>query len=444
MNMHDGWQRVQHGLALSAVVLRERGDSVEEAERLLVLLMVMNLVFSSSTDLSALRYISVKKLDRHLNSLLTQEMIGSFEAGINRQDGTLYYIRHMGMEYLRQNRDVPWTWQCTDRALQTLHGALPMVGAINFWVPRLFASEAVETPATISLAPRLQPFNVEIGKDTRLVRLVWVRKLRDDGEGNRGDGGRRVVDVLAQYRTGAGHTFWIAIAWVGDVVDPNYQSIDSLADAYRGFDTQPNLLYREPASPAGMIFVVQDRLAAFQVTRELNGYVACAIVTASKEVIEPLQPMSPIGFLHQPFDEVDTLPKNETFPEWLSQPGRNEIFTGARHETFRYVSLYPGISPSSLARNTRQPRDQCRSKINAFKDALLAVELKEVRIKLKEEGKEVRRVRAELDVDSRRIRWEVPVPGEKFEAGRFTCRWIWTPMRRGSGTRHTQMARARP
>ena len=335
MDLWAAWQWVEHIRNLSVGARARAGYGLEEAEWMLVLAMLWTLPHSTVEELIELGYLGKSKIEGVLSAVDKRGWAGSKEMGHALGIRQRYFLLPNGKNEVMRYWGVPEEWQTGDDTLKLLHDSLPMVEVANDLLPRLWRTQAVRTPTVVAVGPKDEPHFATIDENTQLCRLIWVRAYR------------RSVHALAQYRNADGFRFWIAIVWQGYVCSAD-DKVAGLADFYNGFRTEPSGWYSEPATPAGVVYLVPDRLSGFHVTMTVAKGIPKAVVTAQGEVVEQLTPVSsPVGYLHPPLEQPNTRTVGTPFADWVREPERGAAYGEKPYMELREI----GVNPRTIAKS---------------------------------------------------------------------------------------------
>ena len=404
MDLWDAWRWAEHIRNLSSRARVKSGYSLEEAEHMLVLAMLWTLPYSTVEELAALGYLGKSKIEGVLSAVVERGWTGSKEMGHALGIRQRYFLLPKGKNEVIRYWGVPDEWQTGDDTLKLLHDALPIVEVANGLLPRLWRTQAVRTPAVVAVGPKDEPHFVTIDEDSQLCRLIWVRAYR------------RSVHALAQYRSADGFRFWIAIVWQGYICSGD-DRVPRLADFFNGFRTEPSGWYGEPATPAGVVYLVPDRLSAIYVTMTVAKGIPKAVVTTQGEVVEQLTPVSPVGYLYPLLEVPNDRPVGTPFEAWIEEPGRGVAYGEKPYMAFRETGVSPGISPTRLSEVIGLPRSDTREIIDSLKVDRpnmpgLVRETKVEVVKVATPALSKRRWKAELDIDKRKVLLPLRLPIE--------------------------------
>ena len=397
MDLWYAWQQVEYLRSLSTRARNRTGQDLEEAEQMLVLAMLWVLPMSSVEDLAGLRYLSKSKIEKMMVALVEEGYVGAELIGLALGERQRHFLLPRGVRKAGAYWDVAAGWQTGDDTLKYLHGCLPIVEAVNSVLPRFWRTQAVRTPTVMAVGPRDEPHFVTIDDHVRLSRFIWVR-----AEG-------RAIHALAEYRIADGFRFWIPVVWQGYLCSAD-DRVQRLADFYKGFATEPSGWYGEPAAPAGVIYLVPDRLSGIHVTMTLAKGIPKAVVTANGEVAEQLTPVSPVGYLYPPVEKPNVREVGTPFADWVSEASSRTVSGEEQYSTFREIEISRGISPSNLGSSIGRPRSDARVLVNTLKALGLVRETKVVSVEVETPALKNINHRAELDIDERRVRLPLRLP----------------------------------
>ena len=397
MDLWNAWQWVEYVRSLSTRARNLTGHDLEEAERMLVLAMLWVLPMSSVEDLAGLRYLSKSKIEKLKVALIAESYAGIKVMGHALGEPQRHFLLPRGVRQARAYWQVAEEWQTRDDTLKVLHGCLPIVEVVNRVLPRFWRTQAVRTPTVVAVGPRDDPHFVTIDDNVRLSRLIWVR-----AEG-------RSIHALAEYRSADGCRFWIPVVWQGYVCSAD-DRVETLADLYTGFRTEPSGWYGEPAAPMGAIFLAPDWLSGIHVRMTVANGIPKAVVTAHDEVVEQLTPVSPVGYLYPPVEKPNVREVGTPFGDWVSEASIPAVSGEEHYSAFREIEISSGISPSHLGGSIGRPRGDARVLVNTMKEAGLVRETKVVPVEVETPALKNRNRRAELDIDERRVRLPLRLP----------------------------------
>ena len=398
MDLWYAWQQVEYVRSLSARARNRAGHDLEEAERMLVLAMIWVLPFSSIEDLAELRYLSKSKIEKLMVALVVEDgYVGTEVMGLALGQRQRHFLLPRGVRQAGAYWDVAAAWQTGDDTLKYLHGWLPIVEVVNHLLPRFWRTQAVRTPTVVGVGIRDEPHLVTIDDNVRLSRFIWVR-----AEG-------RAIHALAEYRNADGFRFWIPVVWQGYLCSAD-DRVQQLADFYKGFATEPSGWYGEPAAPAGVIYLVPDRLSGIHVTMTLAKGIPKAVVIAHNEVLEQLTPVSPVGYLYPPIEERNVREVGTPFGDWVSEASSRTVSGEEQYSTFREIEISPGISPSNLGSSIGRPRSEARVLVNTLKAVGLVRETKVVDVEVQSAALSKGKYRAELDIDEKKLLLSLRLP----------------------------------
>ena len=391
MDLWNAWQWVEFVRSLSVSARTRAGHDLEEVERMLVLAMLWVLPFSSVEDLAELCYLSQSKIKNLLETLVDDGYVGTGLMGHALGVQQRYFLQPRGVQEAGAYWNVAEEWQTGDDTLRVLHGCLPIVELVNKLLPRFWRTQAVRTPTVVAVGPRDEAQLATIDDKVRLCRLIWVR-----AEG-------RSIHALAKFRTTDGFDFWIPIVWQGYLCSADAR-VERLADFYSGFRTEHSGWYGEPASPAGVIYLVPDRLSGIFVTMILAKGIPKAVVTAQGMVVQRLTPVSPVGYFYPPVEEPNVREVGTPFGDWVAEAPSRTIYGEEQYSTSRQMEINPGISLTDLGAVIGRPRSETRTLVEARKAAGLARETKIVSVEIETPALKNRNRKAELDIDEKRVR----------------------------------------
>ncbi len=402
MDLWNAWQWVEFVRSLSVRARTRAGYGLEEAEWMLVLAMLWTLPHCTMEELVELGYLGKSKLEGLLSAVAERGWAGSKEMGHALSIRQRYFLLPNGKNLVMRYWDVPEEWQAGDDTLKRLHDSLPIVEAANDLLPRLWRTQAVRTPAVVAVGPKDGPHHVTIDAQTQLCRLIWVRAYG------------RSVHALAQYRSADGFRFWIAIVWQGYVCSAD-DKVGGLADFYNGFRTEPGVWYGEPARPAGVVYLVPDRLSGFHVTMTVANGIPKAVVTAQGEVVEQLTLESPVGIFHPPLEQPNTRRVGIPFADWVREPERSVAYGEKPYMELREIGVNPGISPTRSSEVIGLPRSETREIIDRLKvdrpnAPRLVRETKVEVVEVETPALSKRRWKAELDIDTKKVLLPLRLP----------------------------------
>ena len=399
MDLWEAWQRVEYIRNLSVRARARDGYCLEEAEWMLVLAMLWTLPHSTLEELVELGYLGKSKLEGLLSAVAERGWASSELMGHALGIQQRHFLLPNGKGEVMRYWGVPEEWQTGDDTLKLLHDSLPMVEVANDLLPRLWRTQAVRTPAVVAMGPKDDPHFGTIDEDTRLCRLIWVRAYE------------RSVHALAQYRSADGFRFWIAVVWQGYVCSAD-DKVSQLADFYNGFRTEPSVWYGEPATPAGVVYLVPDRLSGFHVTMTVAKGIPKAVVTAQGEVVERLTPVSPVGYLHPPLEQPNTRRVGTPFADWVREPERGAAYGKNPYAGFREIGVNPGTSPTRLSEVIGSPRNETRKIVDSWKADTpgMVRETKVEVVEVKTSASSKRRWKAELDIDKKKLLLPLRLP----------------------------------
>ena len=405
MDLWAAWQWVEHIRNLSVRARARAGYGLEEAEWMLVLAMLWTLPHSTVEELIELGYLGKSKIEGVLSAVDKHGWAGSKEMGHALGIRQRYFLLPNGKNEVMRYWGVPEEWQTGDDTLKLLHDSLPMVEVANDLLPRLWRTQAVRTPTVVVVGPKDEPHFATIDENTQLCRLIWVRAYR------------RSVHALAQYRNADGFRFWIAIVWQGYVCSAD-DKVAGLADFYNGFRTEPSGWYSEPATPAGVVYLVPDRLSGFHVTMTVAKGIPKAVVTAQGEVVEQLTPVSsPVGYLHPPLEQPNTRTVGTPFADWVREPERGAAYGEKPYMELREIGVNPGTSPTRSSEVIGLPRSDTREIIDSLKvdrpnTPGLVRETKVEKVEVETPALSKRSWKAELDIDTKKLLLPLRLPIE--------------------------------
>ena len=402
MDLWAAWQWIEHIRNLSVRARARAGYGLEEAERMLVLAMLWTLPHSTVEELVELGYLGKSKLEGLLSAVAERGWAVSREMGHALGIRQRYFLLPNGKNEVRRYWGVPEEWQTGDDTLKLLHDSLPMVEVANDLLPRLWQTQAVRTPTVVAVGPKDEPIFVTIDAHTQLCRLIWVRAYG------------RSVHALAQYRSADGFRFWIAIVWQGYICSAD-DKVAQLTDFYNGFRTELSVWYGEPATPAGVVYLVPDRLSGFHVTMTVAKGIPKAVVTAQGEVVERLTPVSPVGYLHPPLEQPNTRRVGIPFANWVREPERSAAYGEKKYMELREVGVNPGTSPTRSSEVIGLPRSETREIIDSLKVDRpnapgLVRETKVEVVEVETPALSKRSWKAELDIDTKKVLLPLRLP----------------------------------
>ena len=313
MDLYNAWEFLRYVASLSDRERARAGYSLVEADLMFALAMLWVLPLASPSNLTGLRYLSKRKIENLLDSVVKDELAGCDLMGHSDGEQYRYFLRSDGVSKAMSYWEVDMEWQVQNATLKLLHDSLPITEMINNILPRLWRTKAVKTPTILSLGPPEQPILMTVDENTQLCRHIYIRAYR------------RLAHSFTAYRTPDGYRFWVPTVGVGLVADAD-QKINSLPDLYAGLQTESSIRNGEKAAPPGAVFLVPDLLAGIDVTMQLAKNIPKAVITANGEVIEQLTPAAPVGYLHMPTERPNPTQDGESFRVWLQHPGRGATY----------------------------------------------------------------------------------------------------------------------
>ena len=236
-------------------------------------------------------------------------------------------------------------WQVTERGLKRITQYLLMIEVVYGLAPNLWKSNAVRDPflSSTGLAGEVDGRPLYEGRE--LVRFHWIRRGR--------------VHAVGEYIDSDGSRIWVPFIWFGR--HHKRETRSTLEVLFQDLETSPDFLSGEPASPAGVVIVVADRLSGFRVKRDFALGIPTAVVSAEGELIEKMEPGFPSGYFGVPTDGAINLGIPETVSEWAeTDPVLGGLRGATSVRTFQSIEDWPGIQIGDLAKGIGQPRRAAR------------------------------------------------------------------------------------
>lgn len=336
----------------------------QNLERALILYWIWQTPWASVGDLVSHGLLTAQRVSELLTPLADSGYVVACSLCSTRYRQRRYALTLKGTRFVRERFRLDLAWQVTREGLERLSRYAPFLELAYPLAPRLWRSTAVQ-PLRYKLTPDPERDDeVEFGGQTLIYSFIWVSNDQ--------------VHALGRYVNPSGDEVTIPFVWYGSQHGARPLGDGTLRSVFRGLVLPDHPDYTgAPASPAGVVVLCADGLAALRVQRQFAPDIPRAVITSDKKVVvETLRPVPPRGrfrMIEQPAGRIGV---PDGIRGWLADSPHGETLSSAEsNRIFRWVEWYQGSLTSHVAMGAKVRNDMARQALDLMIQHDLVVEL---------------------------------------------------------------------